>query len=298
MPVLFINEILANEPGTAADGEFVEIVNSGVDHADLSGWSLWDMAAQRHVFPVGTLLRAGEALVVFGGASAIPPGLTNAVAASTGALSLGNSGDAVVLRNPSGVAVDSVTYGSALAAVDGVSMNRDPDGTFGAPFALHTALSTAQRSPGVRVDGTAFAPPAPPAPPAISTTAAVGSVARDFALDLVTCELLLGPDGDWILVRDLDAIRQDAHTALGFIRGEWFLDNTFGFGLFDTVLVKSPNLDLIRAEVRRVLLTVQGITSVTSVEVTLDRAKRHALVTWSASTDVGELRNETTRIQA
>lgn len=123
-------------------------------------------------------------------------------------------------------------------------------------------------------------------------------VERDFLIDLSTGELVLGPDGDWVLVSDLDAIKQDAHTALGFVRGEWYLDNTFGFGLFDTVLVKSPNADLIRAEVRRVLLTVLGIVSVTSVDVTLDRAQRLAVVTWSAATDVGELRNQTTRIVA
>jgi hypothetical protein len=122
--------------------------------------------------------------------------------------------------------------------------------------------------------------------------------ARDFAIDLVTTELLLGPDGDWVLARDIDAIKQDARTALGFIRGEWYLDNTFGFGLFDTVLVKSPNVDLIRAEVRRVLLTVVGIVSVNAVDVTLDKAARHLLVSWSAATDVGALLNQTTRIQA
>lgn len=123
-------------------------------------------------------------------------------------------------------------------------------------------------------------------------------VARDFKIDLATNEIALGPDGDWALVRGLDAIVQDAHTALSFIRGEWFLDTTFGFGLLDTVLVKSPSVDLIRAEVRRVLLTVTGIVAVASVDVTLDRATRLARVQWSASTDVGELLNQTTRILA
>lgn len=135
------------------------------------------------------------------------------------------------------------------------------------------------------------------APPEYTAPENLG-VARDFLLDLSTCEIVLGPDGDWVLARDLDAIKQDAHTALGFIRGEWYLDDAFGFGLRDTVLVKSPNVDLIRAEVRRVLLTVVGIVSVTSVEVMLDKAARLAVVQWSAATDVGELLNQTTRIQA
>jgi hypothetical protein len=51
-----------------------------------------------------------------------------------------------------------VTYSSALSGTDGVSMNRSPDATAGAPFVLHTALAAqaAQRSPGTRFDGTAF----------------------------------------------------------------------------------------------------------------------------------------------
>lgn len=88
-------------------------------------------------------------------ASAIPAGLTNAVASSTGSLSLGNSGDTVTLASPSGT-VDSVTYGSALAGTDGVAMNRSPDGDPAGTFVLHTALSASQRSPGTRVSGAAF----------------------------------------------------------------------------------------------------------------------------------------------
>jgi hypothetical protein len=121
---------------------------------------------------------------------------------------------------------------------------------------------------------------------------------RDFGLNLDTMELQIGPDGDWVLVRDLDAIKQDAHTALGFIRGEWFLDLDEGFDVLGTVLVKSPSEDLIRAVVRLVMLRVRVITSVTRVDVELDRTRRAASVTWSAATDVGELRNQTTRVGA
>jgi hypothetical protein len=109
----------------------------------------------RHVFASGTVLGAGRAIVVFGGASAIPPTLTNAVAASMGSLQLGNSGDTVTLKN-AGVTVDTATFTSALAQ-DGVSANRSPDGVDTGTFVLHTTLSAALwTSPGVRVDGSAF----------------------------------------------------------------------------------------------------------------------------------------------
>jgi hypothetical protein len=51
--------------------------------------------------------------------------------------------------------VDSLTYTGAQA-VDGVSLNRDPDGDGGAPFVLHDSLSTLRRSPGTRVSGSPF----------------------------------------------------------------------------------------------------------------------------------------------
>lgn len=155
-PVLFLNEILANEPGSDTAGEIVEIVNSGTAAADLSGYTLSDSASARHTFAAGTTLDVGEAIVVFGGAAAIPGGLTGAVAASTGTLGLSNSGDTVTLRDGGGVSIDAFTYTSSLSGTDGVSMNRSPDATAGAGFALHTTLSAGSSSPGTRADGSAF----------------------------------------------------------------------------------------------------------------------------------------------
>ncbi|MEO7736261.1 MAG: lamin tail domain-containing protein [Kofleriaceae bacterium] len=152
---VFINEVLANEPGSDTAGEFVELVNSGGTAVDLSGWTISDGTAVRHVFASGTSLGAGRAIVVFAGASAIPPGLGNAIASSTGSFVLGNSGDTVKLASPAGL-VDSVTYTSALSGTDGVSMNRSPDGSATGTFVLHTTLSSAPRSAGMRSNGTAF----------------------------------------------------------------------------------------------------------------------------------------------
>ncbi|HVH12538.1 MAG TPA: lamin tail domain-containing protein [Longimicrobium sp.] len=151
---VIINEIMANEPGSNTAGEFVEIVNIGGTAISIAGWTLSDGAGVKHTFAAGTTLAAGKAIVVFGGASAIPGGLTNAVAASTGGLALGNSGDSVILKNGS-TTVNSYTYSSSLAGTDGVSMNRSPDGTAGS-FVLHTALGSLTSSAGKRANGTAF----------------------------------------------------------------------------------------------------------------------------------------------
>jgi endonuclease/exonuclease/phosphatase family metal-dependent hydrolase len=150
---VIINEIRANEPGSNTAGEFVELVNVGGTAANIGGWTISDGTAARHTFAAGTMLNPGKAIVVFGGASAIPAGLSNAAPASTGGLSLNNGGDTVTVKDGGGVVKNSFSYTSALAGVDGVSMNRNPDGTAAGAFALHTSISSAQSSPGVRASG-------------------------------------------------------------------------------------------------------------------------------------------------
>ncbi|HEY8209555.1 MAG TPA: lamin tail domain-containing protein, partial [Myxococcaceae bacterium] len=177
---VFLNEILANEPGSDTAGEFVELVNSGGGAADLSGWTISDSTNVRHTFAAGTSLGAGQALVVFGGATGIPGGLTNAVAASTGTLGLGNGGDSVILKNASGTQVDAQTYPSSLSSTDGVSMNRSPDGSSSGAWVLHTTLSALSASPGKKVDGSSFGGGAPQ-PPAPSDSISAETEANDTA---------------------------------------------------------------------------------------------------------------------
>jgi hypothetical protein len=155
---VFINEVLINEPGSNVTREFVELVNPAGTAVDLSGWTVSDAAGLRHTFASGTTLGAGRAVVVFGGASGIPVGMTNAVAASSGALSLSNSGDTVTVRNAAGTTVATATFGSSLTGTDGVSANRNPDGSSSGTFVLHTTLFTGSpaSSPGVRATGAAF----------------------------------------------------------------------------------------------------------------------------------------------
>jgi endonuclease/exonuclease/phosphatase family metal-dependent hydrolase len=152
-PLVFLNEVLANEPGSDTAAEFVELLNAGDAAADLGSWSLADNSGTRHVFAPGTSLAPGAALVVFARASGIPAGLDGALAASSGALGFSNGGDTVTLADETGATVDSLAYG---ATTDGISFNRDPDGTADAPWALHTEVGASPSSPGTRADGTPF----------------------------------------------------------------------------------------------------------------------------------------------
>jgi endonuclease/exonuclease/phosphatase family metal-dependent hydrolase len=150
---VIINEVGANEPGSETGAEFVELVNTGTAPADIAGWTIRDGSGVRHTFAANASVGACSALVVFADSAAIPAALDNAIAASTGALSLANGGDWVTLADSKGVVTDHVTYMPSLAEQDGVSMNRSPDATPGAPFAVHTALSALTASPGKRVNG-------------------------------------------------------------------------------------------------------------------------------------------------
>jgi hypothetical protein len=152
---VIINEILANEPGSSTSGEFVELVNVGGTSISIAGWTITVGATVRHTFAAGTSLAPGKAITVFGGSSGIPAGTPNAVAASTGGLSLVNSSATVAVKNGS-TTINSFSYTSSLSGTDGVSMNRSPDTSATGTFVLHTTLSSLKASPSARVNGSAF----------------------------------------------------------------------------------------------------------------------------------------------
>ncbi|MEM7701951.1 MAG: lamin tail domain-containing protein [Pseudomonadota bacterium] len=182
---IVINEILfdpasgdtgdANGDGTRdfSRDEFIEIVNTSGAAVNISGWTLSDDDGDDFTFPAGTILNAGQALVLFGGGT--PPGnVGNGLANDSfgGALvfvddgsigsGLSNSGDLIELRDDNGDVVDSVGYGNAGSVTGGSdqSITRDPDVDGG--FTNHstaTGSNSALFSPGTQVDGSAFAAP-------------------------------------------------------------------------------------------------------------------------------------------
>ena len=153
---IIINEILANEPSTDPAFEFIEVVNTGDAAVDMSNWTLSDQTLVRHTFAVDTILAPKAAIIVYGQWSAIPANMSNGVAASSGQLSLTNSGDTVALTDANGTKQDSVTYASALSSRDGVSMTRQIDGDGSASMVLHDTVSSTPSSPGARSDGLGF----------------------------------------------------------------------------------------------------------------------------------------------
>jgi hypothetical protein len=132
-----LNEILADPPAglegdangdgvrSTSDDEFIEVINRSGEPQDITGWSLHDATGLRHEFGEGGVLGPGEIFVVFGGGT--PTGIpSGATVASTGGLSLNNTGDEVRLVNVQGVTADAHAYGSEAGADE--SLIRLPDG--------------------------------------------------------------------------------------------------------------------------------------------------------------------------
>lgn len=146
---LLINELLPNPAGSDSGAEWIEVVNVGSTEVALDGWSLGDAVnSARHVFDVGTTLSPGESLVVWDSGS--HPG---DLVASTGLLSLNNSGDLITLSDGTGGLISAVSYPTAT---EGVSFNRDPDGAPDGAMISHEDLAGTPSSAGTRADGTSW----------------------------------------------------------------------------------------------------------------------------------------------
>ncbi|MEJ7576156.1 MAG: Ig-like domain-containing protein [Pyrinomonadaceae bacterium] len=184
-PTLVINEVLADPPDdlsgdanrdgvrSATQDEFIEIVNGSLSDIDISNYQIFTRSTTgadtlRHTFAAGTIIPAGAAVVVFGGAqsSTFNPndpafGGAQVFIASSGGLSLSNSGGTVTLRDASGQNLDQLTYGGSTS-LDGdrnQSLTRSPDIT--GDFSLHGAATGSTGrffSAGTRTDGAPFAP--------------------------------------------------------------------------------------------------------------------------------------------
>ena len=150
-----------------SEDEFVELVNDSGADLDISGWTLADAVGARHVFPAGTVVADGCAIVVFGGG--VPAGDFGGAlvqTASTGFIGLNNGGDTVEILDGGGAQVAVATYTSEAPDQ---SLTLDPDIT-GVPVAHSNAAASggALFSPGTQIDGSPFAGCTPPPPVAIN----------------------------------------------------------------------------------------------------------------------------------
>lgn len=94
----------------------------------------------------------------------------------------------------------------------------------------------------------------------------------DLALD--NSGDLLFTNGNLTLFIDDDALVQHLQIRLRFFLAEWFLDTRLGIPYFENVLVKNPNLVIVRGILRQVILTTPGVASIEVFEFVFDGATR------------------------
>ena len=94
-------------------------------------------------------------------------------------------------------------------------------------------------------------------------------------------------NNDLVLISGLDAIAQDCRIKLKFFKGEWFLDTRIGVPYFQSILGKKSNT--VSAILRKAILEVPGILSITSFEPTYDSIERELRVSFRADTTEGPL---------
>lgn len=121
---LAINEVMADNRGAVFSGtstpDYIELKNNGATAIDLTGHGLTDdiLVPQRFVFPAGTMIAAGERLVVWCDDETSAPGLHIG-------FGLDNGGQRIVLTN-GGAIRDFVAFGPQVV---NLSLGRIADGT-------------------------------------------------------------------------------------------------------------------------------------------------------------------------
>lgn len=128
---IVINEILYRRLESGSP-EFVEILNRSEESVSLSGWTLWDDGGSADI--PGNIVLHPDDYLVFTDTEPFASG-SDQITYLSGFPSLSNNGDAVVLKNSSGMVIDSVYYqpewghnnpGVSLERKDPAAVSADP----------------------------------------------------------------------------------------------------------------------------------------------------------------------------
>lgn len=108
----------------------------------------------------------------------------------------------------------------------------------------------------------------------------------DIALDNKAHDLLV-KDGDIMLIDNAERVAQQIKIQLWTWLGEWFLDITHGVPYLENILVKSPNMAIVRQILIAQIMNVQDVKSVTRLDLVFDKKNRTLEVDFDANTEYG-----------
>lgn len=118
-------------------------------------------------------------------------------------------------------------------------------------------------------------------------------------------DLLLDQNNDLVITHDLDfsrgidAVVQSCRIALQIVQGEWFLDLDVGIPYWDNILAQKPLIAIAACQVAFTteLLSIEGVISVTKMDITYNRETRTMTVIWQILTGLGETPADTIALE-
>ncbi len=95
-------------------------------------------------------------------------------------------------------------------------------------------------------------------------------------------DLILADDGsDLVLVDGGDAIAQSLDIGLQTFVGEWFLDSRIGVPYFQKILGQKPKLNVVKALLRKAIMTTPGVLNISDYVVEFDGPSRRLTVSFT-----------------
>ena len=110
-------------------------------------------------------------------------------------------------------------------------------------------------------------------------------------------DILLTPDGDLNItshgdIQLTESVRQAIRIRLLWFFREWRFRPTFGVPYFEDILIKNPNVNRIRAIVRREVLSVREVRDLRDLRIDINAQSRRAVISFTAVTDEETYREE------
>ena len=112
---------------------------------------------------------------------------------------------------------------------------------------------------------------------------------NDLQLDALTGDLLI-ENLDAYVVKGADRVRQQLYIKLNLWVGEWFLDTEFGTPYVDSILGKQISLNGAIAALKRSILAVADVQSITKMNYKFDCGTRKLVIDFECNTPYGIIR--------
>jgi len=109
-----------------------------------------------------------------------------------------------------------------------------------------------------------------------------------FTGDSPAQDLHLDERGDLAMAEDLEDIRQRVIEALRFGAGEWYLDKNAGVSYLRDVFVRPVEVGAVTTILTDAIRAVDGVESVSGVQVELDTEARTMSYSATVHTDLGD----------